>query len=118
MKQKEIITIILISVLVGVAAFFGGIKYQQSQRGRFQNAPAGRMNGFRPISGDILSTDDKTLTLKLNDGSSKIIILSAKTEISKSSTASATDLKVGGKITVQGQTNTDGSVTAQSIQYR
>ncbi len=118
MKQKEIITIIVVSALVGVAAFFGGTKYQQAQRGRFQNAPVNRMNVFRPTSGEILSADDKTLTIKLTDGSSKIIILSAKTEISKSSTASATDLKVGGKITVQGQTNTDGSVTAQSIQYR
>jgi len=57
-----------------------------------------------------------TITVKLPDGSSKIILLSEKTSINKASEGSVADLVVGEKVAVFGTTNTDGSVTAQNIQ--
>lgn len=77
---------------------------------------AGARSGFRPIVGEILSSDDKSITVKLNDGSSKIVLLSDKTSINKAEVATSSDLKTGEKVSVFGQTNTDGSVTAQNIQ--
>ena len=122
---------ILITGLVGVvmlgAGFFAGIKYQQSKRvsfignGQFNrnstmgsNAPRG--NGFRPVNGEIIAVDDKSMTVKLVDGSSKIIILSQKTEYNKAAEGSVADLTVGTRVTVFGTDNTDGSVTAESVQ--
>jgi len=57
-----------------------------------------------------------TITVKLEDGSSKIILLSEKTSINKASEGSITDLTAGEKVAVFGTTNADGSVTAQNIQ--
>ncbi len=73
------------------------------------------MNG-RPISGEILSSDDKSITVKLQDGSSKIVLLSDKTQINKATSVTKLDLKSGEKVAVFGSENSDGSVTAQNIQ--
>jgi hypothetical protein len=100
------------------------MKYQQSKQSNSFRQFAGQggrnlgtnRNGFRPVNGDIISSDTNSITVKLADGSSKIVILNDKTAINKASTATAADLKVGEKVVVFGQDNSDGSVTAQNIQ--
>lgn len=72
--------------------------------------------GFRPVLGEITNSDDKSITVKMTDGSSKIILISDLTSINKAETASKIDLTVGTTVSVFGQTNSDGSVTAQNIQ--
>jgi len=72
-------------------------------------------SGFRPVNGDIINADDKSITVKMTDGSSKIIFFSDKTTINKSTVASTADLKTGEKVMVIGQQNADGSVTATNI---
>ncbi len=123
--MKNINAIAIILLLVGLGAgFFAGMQYQKSQRqaGQFDrqtgNQGQGRRfgNNMRPVSGEILSSDDKSITVKLQDGSSKIVLLSDKTQINKAATAQKTDLKTGEKVAVFGTENSDGSVTAQSIQ--
>lgn len=117
-------TVILIAIISSGIGFGSGITYQKSQKTAFTNfagnTPTG-MNrgsgrGFRPIIGEIISSDDKSITIKLTDGSSKIVLLTDKTSINKASEAVKTDLKTGEKVSVFGQTNTDGSVSAQNIQ--
>jgi len=126
--KNSIIIAILVAIVVGGGAFFGGMKYQQSKQLSFmkqggtgmQGIRTGANNrmgtGFRPVNGEILSTDDKSITVKLQDGSSKIVLFSDKTEINKAAEATKEDLKTGEKVAVFGQENSDGSVTAQNIQ--
>ncbi len=126
--KNSIVIAILVAIIVGGGAFFGGMKYQQSKQPSFmrqggtgaQGARTGANNrigaGFRPVNGEILSTDDKSITVKLQDGSSKIVLISDKTEINKAAEATKDDLKTGEKVAVFGQENSDGSVTAQNIQ--
>ena len=121
--MKPLYVVILV-VLVGAGAFFGGMQYQKSQRsaGRFTQLSGGQgqfgnRNGQnRPVVGEIVSADDKSITVKLMDGSSKIVILSASTAINKQATGSVSDLKTGERVLVIGTQNSDGSVTGQSIQ--
>lgn len=130
MKNPMIITII-VALVVGGAAFFGGMQYQKTQasspmQGQFRGpngqAPAGgfqgrggNSQGMQPVSGEIISQDDTSITVKLQDGSSKIVILSDDTNINKSSEGSKSDLKTGETVTAFGTTNSDGSVTAQNV---
>lgn len=125
MKNKSLIIVLLIIILVGIGSFFSGMKYQQSkwtQQNRsvnFQSGRAGQLTqrqNFRPINGEIISIDDKSLTVKLADNSSRIIFITESTIINKSEKASKEDLKIGEKIMVFGNQNTDGSLTAQNIQ--
>lgn len=126
MNKSTIITILVV-IIVGAGAFFAGTKYQQSKQPSFRQFSGGqgqRMGvgnqgnrlGFRPVAGEIISADDKSITVKLQDGSSKIILFSEKTDINKAAEANRDELKVGEKVSVFGQENSDGSVTAQSIQ--
>ncbi len=122
--NKSLIITILVALVVGAGSFFGGVKYQQSQTPAQSNSQRGSRGqgqnnqGFRPVVGEIVSVDDKSLTVKLMDGSSKIVLFGGKMTINKTSDATKTDLQVGGKVGVFGTTNSDGSVTAQNIQLR
>jgi hypothetical protein len=53
-----------------------------------------------------------------NSSSSEIVLLSPTTQILKSVTGAASDLTVGSEVTITGTTNSDGSVSATSIQIR
>ncbi len=118
--NKNIVILVLAVIIAGGAGFWAGIKYripgvnfQAAGRGQFQRGPG---NGFRPVSGEIISSDDKSITVKLVDGSSKIVIVSESTVINKSAEGARADLKTGEKVAVFGTENADGSVTAQNIQ--
>lgn len=129
MNQKNFAVTLVLLIVVAGAAFYGGMTYQKSKvanigqfSGRNGQGMAQRggngvtRNGFRPIDGDIIGADSSSVTVKLTDGSSKIILINDKTAINKAETATQTDLKVGQKIAVFGIENADGSISAQNIQ--
>jgi len=124
--------------VVGAGAFYGGMKYGQSKNSsnnltgqNFQNlTPAqrqqllqnrsgtGRGNGSNLLTGEVISADQQSLTIKMLDGSSKIVFFSASTIVSKTAGGSTSDIKIGNQVMVSGQQNSDGSYTAQNIQIR
>ncbi len=126
--------IVIIAITVAAVAFFGGMQYQKTQvaatsttSGKFaqdgqggqngQGRLGGRRGGFGGATiGDVVSVDATSVTIKLQDGSSKIVNISGKTTISKTATAAQTDLKTGERVATFGATNSDGSITAQNIQ--
>jgi hypothetical protein len=135
MKNNNLVVLVVVAVIVGAAAFFGGMKYQASKTvpaNGFANFAQG--NGFRTgangqrlrngnrngfggaTTGEIVSMDATSITVKLQDGSSKIINLSNATTYSKTDTASKSDLKTGERIAAFGTANSDGSISAQNIQ--
>lgn len=129
MKNTNILLFLLLITLFSGASFFAGTKYQQRQspintrRAQFNNQtldPKGiqnrQMMGRAMINGEIIAQDDQSVTIKLADGSSKIILLSSETSINQATQATVSDLKVDEKVAIFGQTNNDGSTTAQSIQ--
>lgn len=125
MKKNNLIIMVITGIVIAAGAFFGGMKYQQSQAasGSRQFARNGT-NGIRARTGgnggatvgEIISQDANSITVKLQDGSSKIIILSNSTTYSKTDTASKSDLKTGARVAAFGTSNSDGSITAQNIQ--
>lgn len=135
MKNNMLIVAIIVVVVAGTA-FFGGMKYQQSQAAgnngsnsqaaqgsEGQNGPghAGGPEGFNgnrrggATRGEILSQDDKSITVKMTDGSTKIVILSDRTTVNKTTKGAKSDLKKGEQVAAFGSANSDGSITAESI---
>ena len=92
---------------------------RNNQMGQGAGAGAGLRNGAGSgaIFGEVTKIDDTSLTIKTNDGSSKIILISESTTFNKSATAAKTDLKVGSQVRVDGTTDSNtGSVTGKSIE--
>lgn len=85
---------------------FGGVK--NGNRGGSVNA------NF--VMGQIIAKDDKSITVKLSDGGSKIIFYSDSVSIGKITSGVASDLEIGKNITINGTADQDGSLTAKSIQ--
>lgn len=82
-------------------------------RGRF-----GSGDGNRSLSGEIISQNESSFTIKLNDGSTKIVFVNDSTQITKSIDGTLDDLNEGEQIFVVGDENPDGSYIAKTIQLR
>lgn len=125
MNKNIIIGGVAVVVLIG-GAFYGGIAYAAyttPARGQFTADQFGGMRGTRNgmggfTAGQILSKDAQGVTIKMQDGSTKIVFISANTQITKSVSGTSADLAPDTNITVSGSTNSDGSLTAQMIQIR
>ncbi len=147
-KKILLVGVVLLVVIVGVGSFYGGMAYAKSsskgqmgrnfngqqfganiagmgQRGDMANrvGGAGAMGGF--VSGEVISQDSQSITIKLKDtgkaelsSGTKIIFFSSSTQVMKTSTGSTNDIAVGSSLTITGTPNSDGSITAQSIQIR
>ncbi|MBI4159947.1 sigma-70 family RNA polymerase sigma factor [Candidatus Wolfebacteria bacterium] len=116
--KKTLLSILAVAVVVGGGAFYGGMKYsgnktasdREQQIQQFGGSGTGSRNrasenraagGF--ASGEILSKDNKSITIKMRGGGSKIIFYSDTTEVGKF---------------VNGTPNSDGSITARTIQLQ
>ena len=130
-KNTMMMVAIVLIIVAAVGGFLGGTMYQKNQApfglmganggagrsgnfaGRF--AQGGANANFRPVRGQILNMDTNSLTVKMTDGSTKLVVLSSKTVYSKSATAALSDLKSGDTVNVVGTQNPDGSVTASDV---
>jgi hypothetical protein len=130
-KYKKHLTIwIVVTVVLVVVSFYAGSKHgQNTTKNAFAQARggAGQMGGRAGgrfaagggvVMGSVISKDDTSMTVKMRDGSSKIVLYSGSTQVSKSAAGTAGDVAVGTTISVIGTQNTDGSVTASTIQIR
>lgn len=134
------------AIAAATIGFFGGTYYQKGQankmgignfnfheRGRNSQQGDGRsdargmnnggnsngmlgMRGGNMTSGEVTSMDDKSMTVKMSDGSSKIVLLSESTTYSMSESTTKDKVTVGSKVAVFGTSTNDGSLTASSIE--
>jgi len=130
--KNNFLLVAILVIVVGAAGFFAGLKYQQSKQpsrtdiqslGQFRRdmrqsgtqdmQPRG---GSGMIRGEIINKDEKSITVKMPDNSSKIILLSENTKINKATEGSVDDLETGKQVVVFGQENPDKSISATNIQ--
>jgi hypothetical protein len=138
--HKQLIAGLLIGLIVGGAgSYVVATKFmrQSSRSGNFANlspeerqarsqqfggtqgssrAGMGRFGGA--AQGEIIAKDDTSITVKLQDGGSRIVYLSASTTVARSTEGNLSDLTVGENVIVFGSAGSDGTVTAQSVQIR
>lgn len=129
----------IIAVLALGGSFYSGMKYDQSKNSALVGtnmgtfSAQGRQAGFGGgngattrgmrgagggTAGNIVAKDATSITVQMRDGSSRTVFFTATTPFLKSTSGSADDLKIGETVTVMGTANSDGSVSAQSIQIR
>lgn len=127
---------LLATVAIAGASFWGGMTYQKTRtqsnlrnfvgnrtdgnrvmlrNGNGTQLPAG-MGGRGMVSGEVSKIEDMTLTVKLPDGSSKIVILSNETKYLTSTPGSKDLLKEGTKVKIEGSNSNEGITTANQVQ--
>lgn len=141
MKNQLIVACAITTIVAGGVGYIAGVKTQnmrkftsfgERQNGRgimmgrdelvgqgkagIPNGDKGMMGLRGAIIGEVTSKDDKSITVKMSDGSSKNVILSDTTSYRISNEAKIEELGVGKTVSVFGTTNSDGSTTATSIE--
>ncbi|MBE0448698.1 MAG: hypothetical protein IBX64_11495 [Actinobacteria bacterium] len=134
MNSKMVAAFVISVLIVGGGSFYAGGAYQSSKRpsyvpmgGQFGNmsgqgdtdSSPGRFSGQRggaAFSGEVVEKDNKSVTIKLQDGSQKTITITESTAINKIAKGSIGDVKQGEQIVVIGTENSDGSVSANTVQ--
>ena len=127
MNNKTTVWVIVLVVVAG-GAFWGGMQYAKSSTpatavrtagsGSYTGARGTRTAGGGFTSGQIVSSDATSITIQMQSGSSQVVFYSPTTQIMKSTSGSAADLAAGVNVMISGTTNSDGSLTANSIQIR
>jgi hypothetical protein len=129
-KQKVIGAVVVVVLMGG--SFWGGMAYAKSKtpaRGQFANmqfgaGAAGARGGFARgagmggSAGQVVSVSDSSMTIKLASGSTQIVLLGTSTQVTKSAMGTIADLTAGTNVIITGSSNSDGSITAQSVQIR
>jgi hypothetical protein len=131
MNKNKIVILIAVLVTIAGGCFYSGVLYEKNvtkqniglnrnqqnmlQNIKGENISDGIKNNNANI-GEIISKDQESITIKLMNGSSKIIFLSASAQVSKNINIDIEELEIGQNVAVQGMTNSDNSITAKSIQ--
>lgn len=122
--KKILPMFIIIVALVGAGVFYGGMRYQQSKipSGNSMRSgvrfPGDQNTQGQLVNGQVIAQDATSVTVKLRDGSSKIVLVSGSITVSKMASGSLQDVTVGTEVMITGSANSDGSVTAQTVQIR
>jgi len=125
--KNNIFSFILIAVISLGVGFYAGNWYQKNQQQqRFlqfgtrnfsgQNQASRFGVGARPVSGQIIKKEADSITIKTQNGSTRIVFFTDKTNIGKTTKATSDDLKENETVFIVGQENSDSSITAQNIQ--
>ena len=117
----------IIWAIVVIVAFVGGMFYgksgvtsQTASRSYASSTRSGSASraggGF--VSGQIISVSGNSMTVSLANGNSQVVFYSSSTPITviKPTVVSASALTAGTRVMVTGTSNSDGSLTATSIQ--
>ena len=126
--NKKTIGFIVIALIIGIGIGYAGSSAfrpsatAQNARGSFSGMNGGARGGIGGggglLSGTVAKEDSGSITLNTRDGSSRVVLITPATTVQKSVNGSLTDVAVGSTIFVTGATNSDGSVSATSIQLR
>lgn len=135
--NKKTIVIIAAALIVisGITGFLVGKntakpKFNKNQIGLNGQFPGNNFSGGSRMTrggnfgstgmfqGEVLSKDASGITLKLNDGDSKVIIVPESANVYKMGKAAINDIEVGQSVSISGKQNEDGSVECRSIQIQ
>jgi len=124
--ERKIGWYVLGALVVLVAVFFAGTKYainnatssQQSGTRMGVSTARGLRSGNGAISGVVIKKDEQSITVQAQDGSARIVFIDNSTKLYKTVLGIIGDIAIGSGVFVNGNSNSDGSITGLNIQLR
>lgn len=131
--DKKYIVRVAICVLVIGLSFWAGRAYTMKQMKKVlrdgilaaQRQDGNRSQPLDPIgkngmlvSGEIISKDEKSVTLKISNGTERVVFFSPATHIKKTLTGKQSDFTIGTILTVLGSNDSTGTFNATTIQIK
>lgn len=137
--KKNILLVLIATVFIICSSFYAGVRYEKNVKIPFESrltaglsnirnqsvsAPRALGNRFQRdaeggnISGKVVSNENNTVTVQLQNGGTKLVIVPLSAVVTKSNVVKISDITNDQYVMVSGKINTDGSITAQSIQIR
>lgn len=131
MKSGNKYVVHIVWLVIAIVALVGGYFYGKSTvssvagrfggRGLSSSTFAGRTGGATGggfVAGTVVSMSSDNMTIQLANGNTQIVFYSSSTAVIKPEPASVSDLTTGTMVMIGGTENSDGSLTAASIQVR
>ena len=126
-KHKLTVIWVIVAVVTFVAGWWIGHStapaaagragaFSSSTRAAFAGRSGTASGGL--ATGQVLSIDSTSITLQLANGNSENVFYSSSTPVIVPQPASISSIKPGTNVIITGTANSDGSLTAQSIQVR
>ncbi len=111
--------IVIIALVGGIFYGKGGASSQTAGKSFASSTRSGALRtgtggGF--VSGQIISVDADSMTVSLANGNSQVVFYSSSTQVMEPTIVPASTLVAGTRVMIGGTANSDGSLTAQSIQ--
>jgi hypothetical protein len=125
-------SLVLGTILIG-GAFYGGMIFGKNQPVSSVKNPENNTeqtaNKVNPQAqkiqtnigntyGVIVSSTTSTVTIKLNDGTTKSVLFDSFTQIRSTIEVGSQELNIGKAVVVGGRTNEDGSISALNIELK
>lgn len=129
-KKMPAIYALVIAIALGGTGFFIGKgmaapsapSFQpggfQAKQGSGQMAGGIKRSAVNLVSGEIIKLDEESITIKAGGNGSKVAYISENTVVSRLATSSVDILQLGQQVTISGQEDSSGIISASSIQVR
>jgi hypothetical protein len=123
----HIVWVVVALIALGGGYFWGKASAVNSLRTSFASGAFGSSTrrfagggaaGGGLVAGQIASFGNDSMTIQLANGNSEVVLYSSSTPVTEPTTVSPSVLQVGTNVMVGGTSNSDGSVSAQTIQVR
>ena len=116
--DKKMLAIVVVLIVIAGGAFYVGAKYEKSKLvklGLVKNDKSEVCLSSVYIDGEIISKNDNMWGIKLKDGSTQEVLISASTKMNKKSTETLVSLAIGQKVNINGLKSVDGIFLAKTI---
>ncbi|MFA7319782.1 MAG: hypothetical protein WC022_04275 [Parcubacteria group bacterium] len=116
--EKKTLVIAAIVIIAAGAVFYAGAKYEKhklSALGLLVNKSANKKAAVNSIKGIVTAKDDKSVTIKMTDGTTRNIQFSNSMTFGTDGAGSAADVFVGELLVIAGENNADGIFTPTNM---
>jgi hypothetical protein len=97
---------------------FSPEQFRSDQTGQNFRNENNAVNGGNMTRGEIISMDETSITIKTESNGSKIIMFSDNTEITETISVPKENMSTGKTVMITGETNEDGTISADTIFIR